>query len=538
MAFTVADYVLKRLTQQRVDTLFGVPAAYCAGLFDAAGRNGVKPIVTASDLEAGYAADGYARTKGLGAVAVANGAGMLSMVNAIAGAFVERSPVVIVNGGPNATNLANLRDFDVLFSHSTGQPDHDLRTYRLVTASATRAGTAAAVPGVVDAAIATAVKRKRPVYIEINRDIWTAPCPAPSGSLPVTEPPAGTEEQLADTIVGLVRAATLPLVLVGIEIQRHGLADKVADLIARLGVRWSVQLPAKGVLPEQGDGWVGVYAPPHSLPAVNAIAQADLLVMLGCVFPSSYATLIRTGTNRVITAYDGKVKIKNAAKQSAQLDALVTALVTEAAKAAPRPVPAAVDPVTPAAEGPLTYRQVFERIGAALDPSWLVIPDTFLGIHSAANLPIKGRDGFLCGAVWASIGHSVAAAVGASFGSTRRPLVICGDGGFHMTAQALSTMVRYARNPVVVVIDNGIYAFEQFLLDADYFSDPATQPKPYVVLNRWDFVKFANGLGVQAAQSVTTAAALDQALATAKASNAPALIVTKVNSRDLPAELG
>ncbi len=107
-----------------------------------------------------------------------------------------------------------------------------------------------------------------------------------------------------------------------------------------------------------------------------------------------------------------------------------------------------------------------------------------------------------------------------------------------MTAQALSTMVRYARNPVVVVIDNGIYAFEQFLLDADYFSDPATQPKPYVVLNRWDFVKFANGLGVQAAQSVTTAAALDQALATAKASNAPALIVTKVNSRDLPAELG
>ncbi len=87
-------------------------------------------------------------------------------------------------------------------------------------------------------------------------------------------------------------------------------------------------------------------------------------------------------------------------RRARQLDALVTALVAEAAKAAPRPVPAAVDPVTPAAEGPLTYRQVFERIGAALDPSWLVIPDTFLGIHSAANLPIKGRDGFLCGAVW------------------------------------------------------------------------------------------------------------------------------------------
>ncbi len=262
MAFTVADYVLKRLTQQRVDTLFGVPAAYCAGLFDAAGRNGVGPIVTASDLEAGYAADGYARTKGLGAVAVANGAGMLSMVNAIAGAFVERSPVVIVNGGPNATNLANLRDFDVLFSHSTGQPDHDLSTYRLVTASATRAETAAAVPGVVDAAIATAVKRKRPVYIEINRDIWTAPRPAPSGSLaghrrrrwaPRSNSPARSSAWCAPRRRRWSRSASRS--------SATGLADKVADLIARLGVRWSVQLPAKGVLPEQGDGWVGVYAP-------------------------------------------------------------------------------------------------------------------------------------------------------------------------------------------------------------------------------------------------------------------------------------
>jgi len=129
------------------------------------------------------------------------------------------------------------------------------------------------------------------------------------------------------------------------------------------------------------------------------------------------------------------------------------------------------------------------------------------------------------------------AAVGASFGSSRRPWVICGDGGFHMTAQALSTMVRYERDPVVIVIDNGIYAFEQFLIDATYFGNPGAQPKPYVVLNRWDFVELANGLGIQSAQSVNTAAAFDSALAAAKASNAPALIVAKVNPHDLPAEL-
>ncbi len=202
--------------------------------------------------------------------------------------------------------------------------------------------------------------------------------------------------------------------------------------------------------------------------------------------------------------------------------------------AAPRPVPAAVEPVTPAADGPLTYRQVFERIGAALDPSWLVIPDTFLGIHSAANLPIKGRDGFLCGAVWASIGHSVAAAVGrrsarpaarwssaATAASTRPPSAV--HHGPLRTGGRGRDRQRYLRLRAVP-------ARRRLPQRSRHPAEAVRRPQPLGKLRQG----FANGLGVQAAQSITTAAALDQALATAKASNAPALIVTKVNSRDLP----
>jgi indolepyruvate decarboxylase len=159
MAFTVADYILKRQSEQRVDTLFGVPAAYCAPLFDAATRHGITPVVTTSDLEAGYAADGYARTKGLGAVSVAYGVGTLSMINAIAGAYVERSPVVVINGGPTAANLSNLHQYDIVFSHSFGQDATDLTAYKLVTANAARAGIGAEVPALVDKAIATAITK-------------------------------------------------------------------------------------------------------------------------------------------------------------------------------------------------------------------------------------------------------------------------------------------------------------------------------------------------------------------------------------------
>jgi indolepyruvate decarboxylase len=536
VAFTVADYVLTRLSEQHVDTLFGVPAAYCSKLFDAAVARRMSTVVTASDLEAGYAADGYARTKGLGAVSVAYGVGTLSMINAIAGGYVERSPVVVINGGPTNGNLNNLRNFDVLFSHSIGRPDTDLSAYRLVTASAARAGTTSEVPAVVDNAIATAIKKKRPAYVEINMGIWDQACPTPAGPLSLTNPPVGTEQQLAATIVGLIRAASSPLIIVGAEIQRYGLAGQLSELITKLGIRWSSALLAKSTLVEQGNGWVGVYDPPHSVPAVaNAVEHADLLVMLGCVFPNGYAPLVTSRADHIISAYDGTVKIKGDAKQNAEIGALVAALVTEAAKAPPKTTPTGAVPPPPApAAGPLTYRQVLERVDAALDESWIVVPDTFLGVFSAANLPVRGRDGFLCSAVWASLGHSVAAAVGASFGSGRRPLVICGDGGFHMTAQALSTMARYRRNPIIIVIDNGIYAYEQFLIDGSYFGNRGAQPRPYVVLNRWDFVKLANALGVQFARSVNTAAALDSALAAAKTSNAAAVIVTEVDPHDLP----
>jgi indolepyruvate decarboxylase len=538
VAFTVADYILKRLSEQHVDRLFGVPAAYCAPLFEKAASHGIKSVVTASDLEAGYAADGYARTKGLAAVSVAYGVGTLSMINAIAGAYVERSPVVVINGGPAKRHLDNLQNFDIVFSHSIGQPATDLAAYKLVTANAGRAATVAEVPAVVDAAITAAIVSKRPVYIEINLDIWDLACPMPSGPLNLNRPPVGTEQQLATTIIGLIRAAQKPLILVGTEIQRYGLADEVAELIAKLGVRWATALQSKAVLAEQGAGWTGVYDPPHLQTAVkNAVEQSDLLLTLGCVYPVGFAPLLQNSFGHMVQVYDGKVRIKTAAKQNAELHALVSALVTEAAKAPPMSAPPGATPAAPGpATGALTYRQVFERISVALDNSWLVIPDTFLGVYSAANLPVKGRDGFLCSAVWATIGHSVAASVGAAFGSSRRPLVICGDGGFHMTAQTLSTMVQSGCKPVVVVIANGIYGYEQFLLDKSYFNSTA-QPLPYTVISQWDFVKFAGGMGVQFAQLVDTAASFDTALAAAKAFNGPALIAAKVDPHGLPAEL-
>src|SRR5262249_36176664 len=229
------------------------------------------------------------------------------------------------------------------------KPDTDLSAYRLVTASAARAAKVADVPAVVDKAIATAIMVKRPVYVEINMDIWNSTCPMPSGPLSTTSPPAGTEAQLAATIVSLIRNAHTPLILLGEEIQRYKLADKAADLIAKLGIRWATSVLGKSILDEQGAGFVGVYDGAHSLPAVKSIVEsADMLVTLGCAYPVSYAKLVQNSFGRMVEVYDGKVRIKTAPKKNAELGALMAALVMAAAQAPPMSSPG-VSPPSPGA---------------------------------------------------------------------------------------------------------------------------------------------------------------------------------------------
>ncbi|HEX4621071.1 MAG TPA: thiamine pyrophosphate-dependent enzyme, partial [Myxococcaceae bacterium] len=124
-----------------------------------------------------------------------------------------------------------------------------------------------------------------------------------------------------------------------------------------------------------------------------------------------------------------------------------------------------------------------------------------------------------------------------SFGQDRRPLVLCGDGGFQMTAQALSTMAQQQIRSVVIVLDNGEYGIEQWLLDPRYFADASAPLRPYLALNRWDYAQLARAFGFKAAYTVAEAPALREALAAAKESTGPALICATLQKRNLPSQL-
>ncbi|WP_102141060.1 thiamine pyrophosphate-binding protein [Mycobacterium hubeiense] len=538
----VADYIIKRLSQHGVEALFGVPAVFCAPVFDAAARApGFRTVVTNSDLEAGYAADGYARTRGLAAVAVSHGPGTLSIVNAIAAAYVERSPVVVVNGGPSQKNIDDQNTTGVLFSHSMGRPHTDLDVFRNVTVLCGRETNLNSVPQFVDNALKTALIRKHPVYIEFPKALFDAPCPAPTGTIDVTVP-AGDADAVAASILQKLSAATNPVVIVGEEVQRYRVAAQVQAVVDRLQVRWATTVVGKSVLSEQHPRFLGCFNGDKApAPLKSAIQQAGLVVALGAVFGSGHANLMIPKAGHTIRIWDGAAVIPPAGPRPVGLPALVAALDSQSVSATPITYTGVATPVAdpPAAAAvELSYQQVFDVVSepAFLDSSFAVIPDTFLGIYPAARMKLPAADMFISDGIWASIGHSVGAAVGVWGPGGKRPLVLIGDGGFQMVGQAVSTMVRYQHNSIIVIIDNSLYGIEQFLLGPGFYTNPSQPPLAYNVLPDWNFDAFAQALGVTKVATVNTVAGLRTALAAAKAhTNGPSVIRALVGTRSLPA---
>ncbi|MEZ0311665.1 MAG: thiamine pyrophosphate-dependent enzyme [Myxococcota bacterium] len=545
---SAARYITARLAQHGADILFGVPGATCDPLFAAAAStSGVSVVVASSDLEAGYAADGFARMRGLGAVSVTYGVGTMSLIGVIAGAYAERSPIVVVNGGPTKLDLKLQREHQTLFSHSTGKEHSDLTMFREVTAYAERAESKEDVARVVDEAIATALRERRPVYIEIPKDVWDAPVGAPGATLRAAPPSSGREAALAARILERLGNAKRPLLLLGIELQRYGLAEQAAALVRKLGIPYATTMLAKAVIPETTTGFAGVYIGANSVPAVRELVdQSDTILALGCVFGRQYRELVTKSAKSLVSAGGGKVR-SGSESTPAALGALVDAALAQTyvarAEHATRNTLSGRDfaarrksvPKRTESSG-LSYDAVLGTISDYLDDAFAVLTDTSLSMYPAADLNIAAKGAFVCNSVWQAIGFSVGAAVGVALASGKRPLVICGDGGFQMTAQALSTMARAGLKSIVVVLDNGIYGIEQFLLEPRFFAGGPSH-LPYVGLNRWSYPDLARALGFKQAETITSIAELKRGLDNARGASGPVLLSVAVPPRDLPAQL-
>ncbi|WP_027487736.1 alpha-keto acid decarboxylase family protein [Allorhizobium undicola] len=540
-SYTVGRYLVDRLKQLGLKHLFSIAGDYSIDwVTNYVAPGGIQVMQEVNELNAGYAADGYARINRIGALCTTYSAGALSATNAIAGAFVERVPVVLVNGAPSIQRTLNFEQTGYSSHHFISSKQTDLQVFQYITAAAVRIDSPHMAPMLIDYALTQCISARQPVYIELLEDMVDMPCAAPVGLLSPAPclSNAASLQQAIDTIGQRLQCAQHPLIWLGPEIDRYGLHDKATALLHQLKLPFVTELMSKSVLPESDGQFVGVFDGQSSSAQVQKqMRDADFVLALGVWLTdindlgwaldenntafASWQTL-KFGTN-----FDTEVALSDL------IDGLLAAQlmpkIPDFTPAAPLPSPAASD------ADKVTYQGFYQSIQNHIDENTLVGADASLNYFGGMALKVSAPSGFIIQSSYSSIGYMTAAATGVCLAKAenQRLMVFSGDGGFQMTAQALSTQTRFGLDPIIFIIDNGIYGVEQWLADASVFNTK----KPVFdacVLHRWNYSKLADVFGCKG-WKVETYGELKQAVEEAKANRgAPSIIQVVVDRYSIP----
>jgi indolepyruvate decarboxylase len=512
---TVGAYLVRRLEQLGLRHIFGVPGDYALTFFDILEESGIELINTCNELNAGYAADGYARMSGIGAVCLTYGVGGFSVYNAVAGAYAERSPLVVISGGPKTALRSRLHPN--LLHHTIGDMNLQRDIFERITQDAVVLLSPTQAVRQIDELLAACVRYSRPVYIEIPADMATEGCETPGpwtpdASLHVDEDVL--EEALGETCEAIARASH-PVILAGVEVDRMKAREALLAYAAGGGFPTATTPLGKGIIPEETPNYLGVYMGAlANETARRAVEESDLLLCLGAWMTDldlgGYTA--RLDPNRMIVANSEKVKVRHHIYEHIPiknfLDGLLSLLPRGGFRfsvAAPPPGAHAKSYV-PSPETKLTTDRFWRRVNHFLKDDHVVVVDTGSASFESIKLCLPRGADYLSQAFYASMGFGTPAALGVKFAAPgRRPIVFVGDGAFQMTGQELSSIVRYGQNPVIFLINNDGYQVERAICDNAYND-----------LMMWDYARFPEIFGAGRGACVSTEGDLESALALAE----------------------
>ncbi|MEV4509070.1 thiamine pyrophosphate-dependent enzyme [Dactylosporangium sp. NPDC049525] len=540
--YTVGQYLVDRLSQLGLGHLFSIAGDYTISWVNRyVTPSEIEIVEEVNELNAGYAADGYARLKGIGALCVTYSAGALCAVNAIAGAYVEKVPLVLINGTPDIKKTIAFQQTGFSAHHFISGSETDLQAFEHLTAAAVRVDNPDLAPVLIDYALLQCITERQPVYIELLQDMVDLTCEPPRGTLKparAMSDPASLEQSIAK-IAERLREASNPLIWVGVEVDRFGLHEQALNLIRQLNVPFVTELLSKAILPEEDALFAGVFDGQASSPAVKELAKASDFVLALGVWLTDINTL-GWDIDFDKTAFVSLDAVKYGTYFSPQvalehlMDGLLEQRIARRSPARPQ-IPADAVAAVPAAYEEITYQGFYDAIPQYIDENTILGSDSSLNYFGSLLLKAPVVRGFVAQSSYSAIGYIAAAATGICLArdNNQRVMVFSGDGGFQMTAQCLSTQTRFGLNPIIFVLNNGVYGVEQWLADASVFSTD----KPFYkscVLHPWNYSKLADVFGCQGFK-VSTYGELDLAMKDALANdNSPAVIEVVVAGKSIP----
>lgn len=541
--YTVGSYLAARLTQIGLKQHFAVAGDFNLVLLDQLLANkDLEQVYCCNELNCGYAAEGYARAAGAAALVVTFSVGGLSALNAVAGAYAENLPVIFISGGPNTNDQAAGR-----FLHhtmATHDFDYQLEIARKVTCAAVSITRPSDAPAQIDHALRTALREKKPAYIEIACNIADAPCAAPGPISAVTAEPASDPETLRAAVaatLAFLQDKQKPVLLIGAKLRAAGAEKQAIELAEALGCAVTVMAAAKSFFPENHPQFAGVYWGEISSPGAREIVDwADAILCLGTIF-NDYSTLGWTALPsgaRVLTAQDGNLRFGEHDFGAVRLRDFLSALAREAPRKDatmlqfPRlriehaPTEAAAPDAT------LTRAEIVRQIQSIVTEDTTVIAETGDSWFNGLGLKLPGGARFEIEMQWGSIGWSVPATFGYAVGAPeRRIIAMIGDGSFQLTAQEVSQMIRRKLPVIIFLMNNRGYTIEVEIHDG-----------PYNNIKNWDYAGLievfnaedGKGLGLRATNGGELSAAIQKALANREG---PTLIECALARDDCSADL-
>ncbi|WP_437201120.1 alpha-keto acid decarboxylase family protein [Planctomicrobium sp. SH664] len=506
---TIGSYLIQRLQDYGLTDLFGIPGDFVLQFYGMLEESPIRVIGCTREDNAGYAADAYARVHGLGAVCVTYCVGGLSLCNSIAGAYAEKSPVIVISGAPGIYERRN----NPLLHHKV----RDFNTQREIFEKITVAGASLDDPLTafreIDRCLEAAMRYKRPVYLEIPRDRVHAQALVPHQPLSLTlqSSPEALEAALIEAR-DRIRAAKSPVLIAGVEIHRFGLQQQVLKFAEKNQIPMCSTLLGKSVISERHPLYMGVYEGAMGRAKVTEfVEESDCVLLLGTFMTDInlgiYTAKLDPGRCIYVTSEQLRIGHHHFHDVLLQdfIDGLAATRLRKEKTDFPPRTPRPVRPHKPT--DAVTITSLFDHIDEILKNEMVVVADVGDSLFAASDLTIHDHTEFISPAYYTSMGFAIPAALGVQAANRKlRPLVLVGDGAFQMTALELSTVVRNRFNPIVVVLNNKGYTTERFLQDGP-FND---------ILN-WNYHRMPDLLGSGWGFEVRTVGELHQSMQAALA---------------------
>jgi TPP-dependent 2-oxoacid decarboxylase len=476
MKMTIGNFLFLRLRQMGIGHVFGMPGDFNLQLLEQIKEvDGIEFVGTCNELNASYAADGYARMNGVGALLTTYGVGDLSAVCGIAGACAEHVPVVFISGTPPLFAMeGRLR---VHHSLAEGNFDNVRNCLKEFTVACARLTPANAVEE-LDRALLSCWREKLPVYIQVPSNISYLMVDVPDNRLSLALPASDPErlESAAQHISRLLSSARQPALLVDMDADRSAIRDGLAALVDKHQMPYAAFRTGKAMLSEHHPLYLGVYNGKASAPQVAAaVEQSDCLIATAPCFAEASPMVSPSGLPVAADVYirGNAVVVAGEVYEGVTASELVARLIELIPQ---KPVAETVahqrSPLQAArAATALTQERLWARMEDFFRSGDVVVAENGTSAIALTSVRLPEGASYISQMIWGSIGYSLPAMMGAQVAQPdRRHVLFIGDGSLQLTVQELSTILRLKLKPIIFVLNNRGYTIERYILGmhADY----------------------------------------------------------------------